>query len=69
MQAFCLEDGVAYLAMGLQLLGMLKLLVGLYIGLTDEQGMRTELYLLGIGTFIFLLGRLLGGSSEGGGRR
>jgi hypothetical protein len=50
---------VWYLAKGLQLFGMLNLMVGLYIGLTDERGMWTELYLLGIGTLVFLLGRLV----------
>ena len=59
MQGFCLEKRVGYLAKGLQLFGMLNLLVGLYIGLTDEHGMWTELYLLGIGSAVFFLGRLL----------
>jgi len=52
---------VGYLAKGLQLFGMANLMVGLYIGLTDERGMWTELYLLGIGTALFLFGRLLDG--------
>jgi hypothetical protein len=56
---------VGYLAKGLQLFGMANLMVGLYIGLTDESGMWTELYLLGIGSLLFLLGRLL----EGRGRQ
>ena len=60
---------MGYLARGLQLFGMLNLMVGLYIGLTDEQGMGTELYLLGIGTFLFLLGWLLGGRGKSAGRR
>ena len=60
---------MGYLARGLQLFGMLNLMVGLYIGLTDEQGMWTELYLLGIGTLLFLLGWLLGGRGRGEGRR
>ncbi len=50
---------MGYLGKGLQLVGMLNLTVGLYIGLTDERGMWTELYLLGIGTAVFFLGRLL----------
>ena len=57
---------MGYLAKGLQLFGMLNLMVGLYIGLTDEQGMWTELYLLGIGTGVFLLGRLLVGRERNG---
>jgi hypothetical protein len=65
LQAFCLEGAVGYLAKGLQLFGMANLMVGFYIGLTDERGMWTELYLLGIGSAIFLLGRLL----EGRGRQ
>jgi len=56
---------VGYLAKGLQLFGMANLMVGLYIGLTDESGMWTELYLLGIGSVFFLLGRLV----EGRGRQ
>ena len=56
---------MGYLAKALQLFGMLNLMVGLYIGLTDERGMWTELYLLGIGGAIFFLGRRL----EGWGQR
>ena len=56
---------MAYLGKGLQLFGMLNLMVGLYFGLTDEDGMWTELYLLGVGSAAFLLGRLL----EGRGRQ
>ena len=56
---------MGYLAKGLQLFGMANLMVGFYIGLTDERGMWTELYLLGIGSAVFLLGRLL----EGRGRK
>jgi hypothetical protein len=59
LQAFCLEGAVGYLPKGLQLFGMANLMVGLYIGLTDERGMWTELYLLGIGSVLFLLGKLL----------
>jgi hypothetical protein len=65
LQAFCLEDRVGYLAKALQLFGMLNLMVGLYIGLTDERGMWTELYLLGIGGAVFFLGRLLEGGKQG----
>jgi hypothetical protein len=55
---------VGYLAKGLQLLGMANLMVGLYIGLTDERGMWTELYLLGLGSTIFFLGWLIGTSGK-----
>ena len=55
---------MGYLAKGLQIFGMLNLLVGLYIGLTDEHGMWTELYLLGIGSAVFFLGRLLEGRRQ-----
>lgn len=54
---------MGYLAKGLQLFGMVNLMVGLYIGLTHEHGTWTELYLLGIGSAVFFLGRFL----EGGG--
>jgi hypothetical protein len=66
LQAFCLEAHVGYLGKGLQLFGMLNLMVGLYIGLTDERGMWTELYLLGIGSVLFFLGQLLGGRGKEG---
>jgi len=55
---------VTYLARGLQLLGMVNLMVGLYIGLTDDRGMWMELYLLGVGSAIFCLGWLLGGGGR-----
>jgi len=55
---------VGYLPKGLQLFGMANLMVGLYIGLTDERGMWTELYLLGIGSVLFLLGKLLEGRGK-----
>lgn len=54
-----------YVARGLQLLGMLNLMVGLYIGLTEEHGMGTELYLFGIGSAIFFLGRILESRGKG----
>ncbi len=57
---------MGYLGKGLQLFGMLNLMVGLYIGLTDERGMWTELYLLGIGSVLFFLGQLLGGRGKEG---
>ncbi|MFQ5839396.1 MAG: hypothetical protein ACE5HK_01580 [Candidatus Methylomirabilales bacterium] len=43
----------------LQLLGMTNLLVGLYIGMTEEGGMGPELNLLMVGVVIFLVGRFL----------
>ena len=55
---------MGYLAKGLQLFGMANLMVGFYIGLTDERGMWPELYLLGIGSAVFLLGRLLEGRGK-----
>ena len=57
---------MSYLGKGLQLFGMLNLMVGLYFGLTDEHGMWTELYLLGIGSVVFFLGRLLEGRGKEG---
>ncbi len=57
---------MAYLGKGLQLFGMLNLMVGLYFGLTDEHGVWTELYLLGIGSVVFFLGRLLEGKGKEG---
>jgi len=50
---------VIYLAKALQLIGMSNLLVGLYIGLTEEGGMWPELYLFLIGTVLFFIGRLI----------
>ena len=55
---------MGYLGKGLQLVGMLNLMVGLYIGLTDEHGMWMELYLLGIGSGVFFIGRLLEGRGK-----
>ncbi len=51
---------MGFLGKALQLFGMANLMVGLYIGLTDERGMWTELYLLGIGSALFFLGWLIG---------
>jgi hypothetical protein len=48
-----------YLGRGLQVLGMANLVVALFVGITEERGMGPELILLGIGTLLFLLGRLL----------
>jgi hypothetical protein len=48
----------------LQLLGMGNLLVGLYVGLMEEQGMGPELTLLAIGAALFLLGHFLAGRAR-----
>lgn len=48
----------------LQLLGMGNLLVGLYVGLMEEQGMGPELTLLAVGSALFLLGRFLAGRAR-----
>jgi len=50
---------MALLGKVFQLLGMSNLLVGLYIGFTEEGGMWPELYLLLIGSAVFFLGSLL----------
>ncbi len=52
-----------YLGRGLQVLGMANLMVGLFIGITEEHGMGPELLLLGAGVVLFLLGRVLQGRS------
>lgn len=41
------------------MLGMANLVVGLFVGLTEEHGMGPELILLGVGSLCFLVGRLL----------
>jgi hypothetical protein len=48
-----------YLGRGLQVLGMANLMVGFYVGMSEEHGMGPELLLLGIGVIFFLLGRLI----------
>lgn len=50
---------VYYLGKALQLIGMANLLVGLYVGLTEEGGMGPELSLFLIGSLLFMIGRLL----------
>ncbi|MFQ5881897.1 MAG: hypothetical protein ACE5I9_05425 [Candidatus Methylomirabilales bacterium] len=50
-----------FLGRGLQVLGMANLMVALFIGITEEHGMGPELFLLGIGAFLFLLGGFLRG--------
>lgn len=47
------------LGRSLQILGMGNLVVALFVGVTEEHGMGPEMVLLGIGTLLFLLGRLL----------
>jgi len=48
-----------YLGRGLQVLGMANLVVGLFVGLTEENGMGSEMLLLGIGVVLFMVGWLL----------
>jgi len=50
---------VIYLAKALQLIGMSNLLVGLYVGLTEQGGMWPELYLFLLGIILFSIGRLV----------
>jgi hypothetical protein len=50
---------VFYIAKGLQAIGMVNLMVGLYAGVTMEQGMTMEYALLAAGTLLFFLGRYL----------
>lgn len=53
-----------HLGRGLQLFGMANLMVALFIGVTEEQGMAMEMLLLGVGALLFLLGRYLQGRGE-----
>jgi hypothetical protein len=48
-----------YVGKALEMLGMTTLMVALFVGITDEQGMAKEYLFLGIGIVVFLLGRLL----------
>jgi hypothetical protein len=50
-----------YLGRGLQMLGMANLVVALFVGLTEEQGMGPEMLLLGIGAVLFTVGWFLQG--------
>ncbi|MFQ5802631.1 MAG: hypothetical protein ACE5JQ_07035 [Candidatus Methylomirabilales bacterium] len=50
-----------YLGRGLQVLGMANLMVGFYVGISEEHGMGPELLLLGIGVLLFLMGWFLQG--------
>ena len=46
-----------YLGKALEMLGMTSLMVALFIGVTDAQGMAKEYLFLGIGIVLFLAGR------------
>ncbi len=48
-----------YLGKALEMLGMTSLMVALFVGLTDDQGMAKEYLFLGIGIVLFLIGRIL----------
>ena len=48
-----------YLGKALEMLGMTSLMVALFVGIIDEQGMAKEYLFLGIGVAVFLVGRLL----------
>ncbi|MEE9173214.1 MAG: hypothetical protein V3U41_09985 [candidate division NC10 bacterium] len=48
-----------YLGRGLQVLGMANLVVGLFVRLTEENGMAPEMLLLGLGVVLFMVGWLL----------
>ena len=48
-----------YLGKALEMLGMTSLMVALFVGLTEEQGMAKEYLFLGIGIVLFIAGRFL----------
>ena len=48
-----------YLGKALEMLGMTSLMVALFVGLTEEQGMAKEYLFLGIGIVLFIVGRFL----------
>jgi len=48
-----------YLAKFLQAFGLADVGYALFVGLTEEKSMGKELWLLGIGTGVFYLGRYL----------
>ena len=48
-----------YLGKALEMLGMTSLMVALFVGIADEQGMAKEYLFLGIGIVVFLVGRFL----------
>jgi hypothetical protein len=52
------EDAMYYLGKALEMLGMTSLMVALFVGITDEEGMAKEYLFLGIGVVVFLVGRL-----------
>jgi hypothetical protein len=48
-----------YLGKTLEMLGMTSLMVALFVGITDDQGMAQEYLFLGIGIALFFVGRVL----------
>ena len=48
-----------YFGKALEMLGMTSLMVALFVGITEEQGMAKEYLFLGIGIVLFLVGRFL----------
>ena len=48
-----------YLGKALEMVGMTSLMVALFVGITDDQGMAKEYLFLGIGIVVFLVGRFL----------
>jgi len=48
-----------YLGKALEMLGMTSLMVALFVGIAEEQGMAKEYLFLGIGIVLFLVGRFL----------
>ncbi len=48
-----------YFGKALEMIGMTSLMVALFVGMTDEQGMAKEYLFLGIGIVVFLVGRFL----------
>lgn len=50
-----------YLAKALQLIGICNVGFGLIYGLTNEGGMRFELWMLAAGSAIFFVGRMIEG--------
>lgn len=48
-----------YFGKALEMLGMTSLMVALFVGFTDEQGMAKEYLFLGIGIVVFVVGRFL----------
>jgi len=48
-----------YFGKALEMLGMTSLMVALFVGIAEEQGMAKEYLFLGIGIVLFLVGRFL----------